>query len=454
MIADKLTIATLMTIISLLSHQLYATLLLPTTTPVYAASPVTRDVLANEPGFSPPPQGGQDCRTDPVAEQLSSMPDVGEANYLHTCGNRIYDRKGQEFFFVGVNWFGLETSAFAPGGLAKRRWEDVLNEIVEKGYNTVRLPFSNEALEHKSFQRAINYRLNPDLEELYTLEILDKIIEGARQRGLRVVLDRHRPTSYGQTPLWYNETISEERWINDWRMLAQRYLGNDTVVAFDLHNEPHGGVTWGTDDTYTDWRLAAERAGNAALEVNPYLLIFVQGIDTYQGDYFWWGAQLRPAGEFPIRLKVPNRLVYSPRDYGPEVYEQPYFSDPTFPANLPGIWDSHWGYLHKQGVAPVVLGEFDGPSLGDDVSGKWQGTLLRYLFLNRIGFFVWHLDRGVWDQRGRLSSQWAVFVQRKHNLAKEYLLPPGLQEIIVNIARRAKAPNYYRGVVLTPKLPF
>ena len=44
-------------------------------------------------------------------------------------------------------------------------------------------------------------------------------------------------------------------------MLARRYLGNDTVIGFDLHNEPHGSATWGDNNTATDWRLAAERAG-------------------------------------------------------------------------------------------------------------------------------------------------------------------------------------------------
>jgi endoglucanase len=206
--------------------------------------------------------------------------------------------------------------------------------------------------------------------------------------------------------------------------LAQRYFGNDTVIAFDLHNEPQAQATWGTDDIQTDWRLAAERAADAVLAVNPYLLIFVQGVTLYEGDYYWWGAQLRAAAEFPMRLTVPNRLVYSPRDYGPEVYVQPYFRDALFPENLPGIWDLHWGYLHRQAIAPVVLGEFDGPSLGEDLSGQWQRALLRYLLLNRIGFVVWHLDNEVWIEKGRLRNQWISFLQKNHNLSKAYLVPP------------------------------
>jgi aryl-phospho-beta-D-glucosidase BglC (GH1 family) len=67
-----------------------------------------------------------------------------------------------------------------------------------------------------------------------------------------VVLDR------GQSELWYTSSVSEERWIADWRMLAERYAGDPTVVGVDLHNEPHGKATWGDGNLATDWRLAAQ----------------------------------------------------------------------------------------------------------------------------------------------------------------------------------------------------
>ncbi len=81
----------------------------------------------------------------------------------------------------------------------------------------------------------------------------------------------------------------------------------------------------------------------------------------------------------PVRLRVPNRLVYSPHDYGPAISEQPWFQDPRSPANLPATWERHGGYLQDEGIAPVVVGEFGGWSLGDDADGRWQRTLLTYL---------------------------------------------------------------------------
>src|SRR4029079_998853 len=112
-----------------------------------------------------------------------------------------------------------------------------------------------------STPNGIDFGKNADLVGLNGLQIMDKLIEGAGKRGLKVVLHRHRPDSGAQSELWYTGAYPETRWISDWKMLATRYKGNTTVVGFDLHNEPHGTATWGTDVTSTDWRLAAERAG-------------------------------------------------------------------------------------------------------------------------------------------------------------------------------------------------
>ena len=53
-----------------------------------------------------------------------------------------------------------------------------------------------------------------------------------------------------------------------------------------------------------------------------------------------------------------NRLVYSPHEYATSVYHQAWFDDPTYPANMPAIWDKYWGYLYKQNIAPIMMGEF------------------------------------------------------------------------------------------------
>ena len=365
-----------------------------------------------------------ECVRDPVQlPPLPPGPGGRPANYLHTCGNRLYDSHGREAKITGLSWNGMETGDYVPGGLANRKWQEVLDQVASLGYNTIRLPFSNEALEPGRQVKNVDSTLNPDLRDRSPLEVLDLLIAGARERGLKVILDRHQPTPSSYTGLWYTREVPEERWIEDWRMLAARYAGNDTVIGVDLSNEPRGEATWGSGDPTTDWRLAAERAGNAVLEVNPYLLIFVEGVENHNGSHYWWGGNLRGVRTDPVRLQVPNRVVYSPHDYGPNISYQPWFGDPLFPGNLPQEWDRYWGYIHREGIAPVVLGEFGGRSVGDDREGQWQKVLLAYLREHDIGALIWSLNPN-WDTGGILASDWSTVETGKQQVYREILGAP------------------------------
>jgi len=273
----------------------------------------------------------------------------------------------------------METSMFAPLGLKTRNVDDMLDQIVAAGFNTLRLPFSNQFLDTTPDHINLNFAINPYLTGLTGLGLLDYLVSGAGRRGLRVILDRHRPTADGQSELWYTPQVPEERWIKDWVMLAQRYRGNPAVIGADLSNEPHGAATWGDDNPATDWRLAAERARNAILDVSPRWLIVIEGVHRVGEDTYWWGGNLAAAADSPVRLSRPERLVYSAHDYGPEESQQAWHQGPTFPANLQDVWRSHWAYLQHDNVAPVFIGEFGGRSIGTDPEGVWQRNLIAFL---------------------------------------------------------------------------
>jgi endoglucanase len=193
---------------------------------------------------------------------------VGDGNW-HTNGHRIEDSANRPIRIAGINWFGLETGNFAPHGLWARGYRSMLDQIKAQGYNTIRLPYSNQLFDAGSAPNGIDFGLNPDLAGLTGVQIMDRIVAYAGEIGLRILLDRHRPDATGQSELWYTASYDEARWIHDWTMLAARYAGNATVIGADLHNEPHGAACWGCGDVTRDWRLAAERAGNAILAVNP-----------------------------------------------------------------------------------------------------------------------------------------------------------------------------------------
>ena len=65
---------------------------------------------------------------------------------LSTSGARIVDARGRTVVLQGVNWFGFETSNHVVHGLWTRDHDDVLAQVRRLGFNTIRLPFSLQAL--------------------------------------------------------------------------------------------------------------------------------------------------------------------------------------------------------------------------------------------------------------------------------------------------------------------
>jgi len=304
----------------------------------------------------------------------------GAAGYLRTEGSQIVDAQGNAVKISGVNWFGFETRNYAPHGLWARGYREMMDQMRTLGFNTIRMPFSNALFDPGTTPNGIDFAKNPDLQGLSGPQIMDKIVDYAGQIGLRIFLDNHRSSAGDGTEseLWYTSAYPESRWISDWTMLAQRYANNPAVIGGDLRNEVHGAASWGSGNLATDWRLAAQRAGNAILAVNPNWLVIVEGVEKGPSGNNWWGGNLSAAGAFPVQLNIPNRLVYSPHDYPESIYAQPWFSDPSYPNNLPAIWDKNWGYLARQGIAPVLLGEF-GTKLQTTSDRQWLAMMTTYL---------------------------------------------------------------------------
>ncbi len=391
--------------------------------------------------------------SDATAQEPSKP--IVDPGYFHTSGNQIVDAAGHTVRIAGVNWFGMETPSFAPDGLWARNYRDMMDQMVQLGFNTIRLPFSDQLFDSGSTPAGINYSLNPDLQGLNGIGILDKIVNYAGQIGLRIILDHHRSEAGSGAEgsgLWFTSQYPESRWIEDWTMLATRYANNPTVIGADLHNEPHGPANWGADDA-NDWRLAAERAGNAILAVNPNWLILTEGVEHASSGYTWWGGNLSNAGAQPVRLNVAGRLIYSPHDYPASVYPQPWFSDPNYPNNLFNVWDVNWGYLFQQGTAPILLGEF-GSKLESTSDQQWLATLTKYLSgdLNGDGqsdlasgqqgpswmWWSWNPNSG--DTGGILQDDWVHVQQAKVNQLAPIEFPwsgSGPQTAVFNVSLSA-----------------
>lgn len=359
---------------------------------------------------------------------------------LSTSGTQIVDAKGQAVQLAGVNWYGMNTSAYVPDGLWARDYKSMMSQMKQIGFNFLRLPFSYDAIYAglDKIGSAINYSLgsNSELIGKRPIEVLDSIIQEAGRQGILVLLDSQNFQANTQPELWYQDGYSEGMWIDMWKNLAQRYLNQPNVIGADLKNEPHDSATWGNGNFATDWRLAAQRAGNEVLSVNPNWLIVVEGISDDRsnpetiGKQYWWGQNLERAGEFPVQLNVPNRVVYSPHDYGPgnarslkiEQYI-PYLNDSSFPNNLESRWTTAFGYLYDQGKAPVLMGEFGGPGAAYyDREGQWQNKLIPYLDQRKMSWAYWAWNPQSYESGGGiLGYDWNTVNSDRYQLLKPLL---------------------------------
>ena len=341
----------------------------------------------------------------PLASAATTPPPTG---WLHTSGGKILDSNNAPYTIKAASWFGMETPDCMPHGLwGTLTIDEALANIKSMGFNTVRLPFSNECLAAASIKGNLNYWANRAyaLEGKSPLVLMDTVIARAKANGLQIILDRHRPSSADQSPLWYTSAYPESKWIADWKMLADRYKNDPTVIGADLHNEPAGAATWG-GAAATDWQAAATRGGNAVLASNPNLLIIVEGIENQgNGTSTWWGGGLADVKNKPVTLATPNRVVYSPHDYPASLFAQKWFSDPTYPNNLPAVWDANWGYIQKQGIAPVLLGEF-GTALQTTSDKQWMEKIVSYLGTNSMSFAYWAFNPNSGITGGLVQADW------------------------------------------------
>ncbi len=332
-----------------------------------------------------------------LATALASPAQAAGTGYWHTSGNQILDANNQPLRIAAINWYGFETTTFVAHGLWIADYKAILDLIKSSGFNTVRIPYSDQMVQQNPVLGTLNINrngINTDIPANATsLDVLDRIIAHCGAIGLRVILDNHRSNagnSAQENGLWYTSEFPESTWLANWRSLTTRYLGNTTVIGMDLRNEPHASACWGGDpagcSSANDWHAAATRAGNAILAINPSLLIFVEGNDHYNNAFTWWGGMLRGVAARPVTLNVANRVVYSPHDYGPAEANQSWFNGGTTPASLAAVWDQNWGFIHNQNTAPLFIGEMGTLNGNADIQsstpgsqGQWFSSLVQYL---------------------------------------------------------------------------
>lgn len=370
-------------------------------------------------------------------------------DWLRTQGSKIVDVEGRTVWITGINWFGYNTGTNTFDGLWSVNLGEALEAIADHGFNMLRIPISTELLHQWSngeFPRAnINLNTNPKLAGLNSLEVFDKVIDEADKIGLKIMIDVHsaKTNAMGHFhPLWYHDNITVDVFYNTWVWLAERYKNDDTILAFDLENEPHGkfysdpnkSAIWDSSSHPNNWKAVAEELSNRILQVHPNILILIEGIETYpkngapyeskiEEDYHdnWWGGNLRGVKDHPIATQIPNQIVYSPHDYGPAVYKQPWFYEGFNKETLyEDVWRDNWFYLMENDTYPLLIGEWGGFLDGGD-NQKWQEALRDFIVEHKIHHTYWCFNANSGDTGGLVDHDFKTWDEEKYQLIKPAL---------------------------------
>jgi endoglucanase len=309
---------------------------------------------------------------------------------LHTAGPYIVDKNGFRFRINAVNWYGAEGQDYVVSGLQANSLANIVNEIKSRGFNAVRLPWSNQMYESNPVVGSYALTANSSLQGMNAMSIFDQVVSALTSAGIMVILDNHVSTAMwccnnDVNNLWYNSAYPESSWIADWEGMVGRYQSNPMVIGVDLRNEPRITATWGGSAS-TDWHAAAERGGNAVLGVNPNLLIFVEGVN--------YATDLSGVTNTPVSLNVANSVVYEAHEYGFFYNGDPLTSYSDWLNRI----TPNWGYLVTgNNPQPLWIGEFGTcntastcvSSTKNTDLGYWYGFLHQYLWSHSLDWCYW-----------------------------------------------------------------
>ncbi len=447
------------------------------------------------------------------AETAHAVTDSNNDDWLHCEGDKLVDIYGNEAWITGANWFGFNCTENVFHG----SWydvKDILEDIANHGINLIRVPISSElmvswmngsplAVSSVTASNNPPYHVcNPEFADENgdtkdSWEIFKLIVGYCKEYGLKIMMDAHSPHSDNSGhswELWYGKGgVGTKEWIDSWVWLAEQFKNDDTIIAFDLENEPHGKrgydgecpeqmAKWDNTTDENNWKYAAEKCGKAILDVNPNLLIMVEGTEQYPKtekgytfdtpDIFnagdnspwygaWWGGNLRGVRDYPIDFgsdAYNAQLVYSPHDYGPSVYNQVWFDkDFTTQTLLDDYWYDTWAYIDAEKIAPLLIGEWGGHMDGGK-NQHWMELLRDYMIDNRINHTFWCINPNSGDTGGLIGNDWATWDKDKYALFEESLWQTSSgkyisldhQKPLGTMGNSISITEYYGGTVVNP----
>ncbi|RHY77521.1 hypothetical protein DYB34_009616 [Aphanomyces astaci] len=326
--------------------------------------------------------------------------------------------------------------------------------LARNNFNSVRLPLCIESIlnDRRPNPDLINTAANRAINVQSYTGLLSSIIRALAFRKISVLLDLHTLTPTDAGGSWTSDNLSEISYLAAVDVLATK-LCNDqhwNVIGIDLKNKPYA-ATWG-DNGPNDWAVGAPKIANRMLKGCPNWLAFAQGTvskhtlrsddNTQVFSYTdWWGGGLQNEATAPLKLSIPNKLVYAPHYYSPSEYPQSYFvlngirdhdlmvgyteyTNETLKRRVTATTADMFGFLTQYQQGAIVLGEFGGLYTKDVFANLTNRRVIELTMdvasqPGYAGGYVWGLNpettyeynpsdtKGSWSE-GLVDETWAT----------------------------------------------
>jgi endoglucanase len=269
-------------------------------------------------------------------------------------------------------------------------------------FTTVRLPvrWSNHAAP----------TVDAKIDEAFARRV-DQAVDMFLAKGMYVILDLHHYTQiHGDAPhpneFKVDPSVMDQRLVNLWKQIAERYKDRPPKLMFELLNEPHGRLDGDAWNRLAAQTLAAVRASN------PTRTVFI-------GPGEWNSIEELPKLRLPNDRNIivmvhnydPFPFTHQGVDYMPQYPAGPTCCDAKQRKQITEALDAARRWSDKSGY-PVYLGEWGSHDKGDMRSREAYTRFVRDEAERRgIGWAYWEFAStfGVYSPK---SNTWIEPIRR------------------------------------------
>jgi endoglucanase len=218
---------------------------------------------------------------------------------------------------------------------------------------------------------------------------MDQVVDAFLAKGMYVILDVHHYTQISGDPQHPNEfkvdpAVMDQRLVNLWKQIGERYKDRSPKLVFELLNEPHGRLNGDA------WNRLAAQTLSVVRNTNPTRTVLI-------GPGEWNGIPELPK----LKLPADRHIIVSIHNYDPMSFtHQGVEWMPQFPvgpkccdagqrAQIEKALETAKGWSDEHGY-PLYLGEFGAYEKADLASRANYTRIVRDEAEKRgIGWAYW-----------------------------------------------------------------